>query len=285
MNWHWDCEDFPATGALQQSAAYACAVGACGGRIARAELRAEGQVLARVQVMRRAGLAVALRGPVWADAVEPGLPRRALRRLARQTAFERRAALVVLPEQGVRGLGIVPLMTPRHVALWDLRPGPEDLRAGMTGKWRTALGAAERHGVRAIAAPLRTLPALIAAEGVQRQARGYRALPGAFTQALPASALRLWQWRQGGRAAAMMCFVRHGDWATYHLGHADAAARAAGAHRVLLWQAALALRAEGVTVLDLGDINTEEAMGLARFKLGSGAALHRLGATCLVLPG
>ncbi|MDO9638690.1 MAG: GNAT family N-acetyltransferase [Pseudotabrizicola sp.] len=280
MNWHWDCEEFSPTGPLQQSAAYAAAVRACGGRVARAELRADGQVLARVQVMRRAGLAVALRGPVWAQRVEPALHRRALRRLARLAA-----ALIVLPEQDVHGLGIIPLMTPRHVALWDLRPTPQDLRAGMAGKWRNALGAAELRGVQAAAAPHSALPALIAAEGAQRQARGYRALPGAFTQALPPEAVRLWQWRQGGRARAMMCFVRHGDWATYHLGHADSAARAAGAHRVLLWQAALALRAEGVTVLDLGDINTEDAPGLARFKLGTGAALHRLGPTCLVLPG
>lgn len=280
MNWHWDCEDFPPSVALQQSAAYAHAVRACGGRVDRAELRADGQVLAHVQVMRRAGLAVALRGPVWSGEVPPAVQRQALRRLARL-----RAGLVVLPEQEVRGFGIIPLMTPRHVALWDLAPPAEDLRAGMAGKWRNALAAAERRGVRAVAAPQSALPALISAEGAQRQARGYRALPGAFTQALPQGALRLWQWRQGGRAAAMMCFVRHGDWATYHLGHADAAARASGAHRVLLWQAALALRAEGVRVLDLGDINTEDAPGLARFKLGTGAILRRLGATCLVLPG
>ncbi|WP_103333499.1 GNAT family N-acetyltransferase [Pseudotabrizicola formosa] len=280
MKWHWDCTDFPATGAVQQSAAYAAAMRACGARLERAELRVDGQVLARVQLLRRAGLAVCLRGPVWAEAAEAALQRRALRRLARIGA-----ALIALPERDLGGLGMIPLMTPRHVALWDLRPGPDDLRAGMAGKWRNALGAAERRGVRAGVAPLHSLAALISAEAAQRQARGYRALPGAFTQALPAGALRLWHWRQGGRAAAMMCFIRHGTWATYHLGHADPAARAAGAHRVLLWQAALALRAEGVTVLDLGDINTEAAMGLARFKLGSGAALHRLGPTCLVLPG
>ncbi|RGP35998.1 GNAT family N-acetyltransferase [Pseudotabrizicola alkalilacus] len=203
-----------------------------------------------------------------------------MRRLARLGA-----ALVVMPERAVSGLGIIPLMTPRHVALWDLAADPADLRRAMAGKWRNALAAAERRGVGAVQAHLRALPALIAAEAAQRSARGYRALPGAFTQALPEQALRLWQWRQGGRARAMMCFVRHGDWATYHLGHADAAARAAGAHRVLLWQAALALRAEGVRVLDLGDINTEDAPGLARFKLGTGAALHQLGPTALVLPG
>ncbi|MDR7126499.1 GNAT family N-acetyltransferase [Pseudotabrizicola sp. 4114] len=283
MKWHWDCVENPDTarhGALQQSAAYAQAVRACGGRIAVAELRDSEQVLARVQVMRRTGLAVALRGPVWGVELEPAAQRAALRRLARIGA-----ALVVMPEQAVQGLGIIPLMTPRHVALWDLAADPADLRRAMAGKWRNALAAAERRGVRAGHAPLSALPALIAAEAAQRQARGYRALPGAFTHALPEQALRLWQWRQGGRARAMMCFVRHGDWATYHLGHADAAARAAGAHRVLLWQAALALRAEGVRVLDLGDINTEAAAGLARFKLGTGAALHRLGPTALVLPG
>ena len=102
--------------------------------------------------------------------------------------------------------------------------------------------------------------------------------------ALPEAALRLWQWHEGGQVHAAMCFVRHGTWATYHLGWADARARAVGAHGLMLWQAALSLRGEGVTTLDLGDINTETTPGLARFKLGTGARLHRLGATCLVLP-
>ena len=50
------------------------------------------------------------------------------------------------------------------------------------------------------------------------------------------------------------------------------------------WQAAQALRAEGVRWLDLGSVDNEAAPGLARFKLGTGARLCRLGATCLVLP-
>ena len=63
-------------------------------------------------------------------------------------------------------------------------------------------------------------------------------------------------------------------------------------HRQLWWlEAGLSrpslyrrLRAEGVRWLDLGSVDTEAAPGLARFKLGTGAALKRLGATCLVLP-
>ena len=81
-----------------------------------------------------------------------------------------------------------------------------------------------------------------------------------------------------------MGFIVHGSSATYHLGWASEAAKAAGVHGVMLLQAAEALRAEGVLWLDLGQVDTEAAPGLARFKLGTGADLRRLGATCLVLP-
>jgi lipid II:glycine glycyltransferase (peptidoglycan interpeptide bridge formation enzyme) len=83
---------------------------------------------------------------------------------------------------------------------------------------------------------------------------------------------------------AAMCFVVHGASASYHLGWGSDAAKAAGVHGVMLVQAAEALRTEGVRWLDLGSVDTEAAPGLARFKLGTGATLRRLGATCLVLP-
>lgn len=281
MKWHWTQTDEPeaAQGAFQQSWPYAIAVRACGGRIDRAVLTDGNRMLAEVQVMRRAAVAVALRGPVWAAGVDDRQRRAGLRRLARLGA-----AVIVLPEVGVQGLGIIPLMTPRHVALWDLRAERDALCAGLSGKWRNALTAAERQGVLARPAPHKALTGLMEAEGEQRSVRRYRALPAAFSRALPAESLRLWHWGRGNRCHAAMCFIRHGDWATYHLGYADVMARESGAHRVMLWQAALALQAEGVTVLDLGDINTEDALGLARFKLGTGAELHRLGAASLVLP-
>jgi hypothetical protein len=81
-----------------------------------------------------------------------------------------------------------------------------------------------------------------------------------------------------------MAFVRHGATATYHLAWGSDAARAAGVHPVMLTRAAEALVAEGVRWLDLGSVDSEAAPGLARFKLGTGARLHRLGATMLVLP-
>lgn len=248
---------------LQQSAAYGDAAAACGARVRWLE-GAEGPVLAvergRLRLISRVG----------------GLSRPALRRLARWPGLT-----IITPEAELRGFGLIPLVTPFHHAVWDLAGA---LRAGLAGKWRNRLVAAETAGVRVRRGDRGTLERLIRAEAQQRQARHYRALPEGFTRALPADALRLWDWHQAGETAAAMCFVVQGATATYHLGWGSEAARAAGVHGVMLMQAAKAMRADGVRWLDLGSVDTEAAPGLARFKLGTGAELRRLGATCLVLP-
>lgn len=165
-------------------------------------------------------------------------------------------------------------------AVWDISV---DLRGGMAGKWRNRLVSAERAGIRV--AQGGSLADVLAAEAAQRLARGYRALSAEFTLALPPEGLRLWQWRQSGRLEAAMVFVRHGTTASYHLGWASQAARRKAVHGVMLVRAAEALWSEGVRWLDLGSVNSETAPGLARFKLGTGAAMRQLGATMLVLPG
>jgi len=270
----------PEAAALQQSRPYALAALAVGAKVERVVVHEGGTVLAQALVLRRRGVRLVLRGPVWAEGLTPTGKRRALRRLARQGA-----AVLATPEAPLAGFGLVPLITGRSCALWSLEPEPHDLRAAAGAKWRNRVVTAARQGVEIRPAGAAALELLVAAEAAQRVARGYHALPAAFSLALPPEDLRLWHWHEGGGLHAAMCFVRHGAWATYHLGWADARARAAGVHGLMLWQAALALRAEGVRMLDLGDVNTTHAPGLARFKLGTGAALHRLGATCLVLPG
>jgi hypothetical protein len=245
---------------LQQSAVYAAAAAACGAKVRWLD----GGVLAvergRVQLISRVA----------------GLDRSGLRRMARWPGMT-----LATPEQAVSGFGLVPLVTPMHHAVWALGP---DLRAGMAGKWRNRLVAAERAGVRVRRGGRDCLDRLLAEEAAQRQRRGYHALSEGFSRALPKAALRLWEWRSAGAFGAAMCFVVHGVSASYHLGWASEAARAAGVHGVMLVRAAEELRAEGVRWLDLGSVDTEAAPGLARFKLGTGAELRRLGATCLVLP-
>jgi hypothetical protein len=254
---------------FQQSAPYLAAVQACGARVRWVEAGDAGawavergrlRLISRVSV---AGMASRDRCTV-------------LRRLARWPGVT-----LVTPEEPVAGVGLVPLVTSMHHAVWALGP---DLRAGLARNWRGHLAQAERAGVRVERGEGRVLGTLIAAEGAQRAKRRYRALPEGFSRALPVDALRLWDWCQGGETQAAMAFVRHGASATYHLSWGSAVARAAGVHGLMLMRAAEALRDEGVRWLDLGSVDTERAPGLARFKLGTGAELRQLGSTCLVLP-
>ena len=265
------CEDFDGFVPFQQSEPYAVAARAMGARAAWRDL-----ACGRALVLERGRLRSVFRGPVWAAGVMPAERRRDLRRLARWLG-----ATVATPEDPVTGLGLVPLLTPLHHAIWDLR---SDLRAGLAGNWRASLMRSERAGLRVRRGGRATLEALMSAEATQRRARGYRALPSGFSRALPEADLRLWEWRQAGAMQAAMCFVVHGSSATYHLAWGAEAARSAGVHGLMLFRAAEALAAEGVRWLDLGSVDTEAAPGLARFKLGTGARLKRLGPTLLVLP-
>ena len=54
-------------------------------------------------------------------------------------------------------------------------------------------------------------------------------------------------------------------------------------HRILM-QAAQDFAAMGLTTLDLGQIDTARAPGLARFKWGSGARIIATGGTWLRIP-
>lgn len=272
---------------LQAAHLYGALAQAAGRKVWRGEILLGGGRIGLVQALGRGGLWLCSRAPVFAPGLSEDLRRAALRRLARHLP----GVTIATPEAGLRGFGLVPLVTPRTHALWDLT-GPEaDLRAALAGKWRNRLAAAERAGLRLCPEP--DPGWLVAREAGQRRERGYRGLPAGFLAgwgaAAPGQVLAL-SARSGaagkaGEALAGVVVVVHGGAANYHLGWSGPEGRAVGAHNYLLWQAALRLRARGVGQLDLGDVNSEAGAGLMHFKLGTGARLHALGATCLVVPG
>ncbi|MFP1644851.1 GNAT family N-acetyltransferase [Pontitalea aquivivens] len=268
-------------GAMAQHPGWGDLAVAAGRRVARLELVLGARVIGLVQLTARAGLRLASRGPVWLGPADAGLRRAGLRALAWGGG-----PLLVTPEHPMAGFGLIPLITARHRAIWDLAPAPDVLRAGLQGKWRNRLGAAERAGLRVRVE--RDPGWLLRAEAAQRRARGYRGLPAGFVEAwgraVPGGVLALGVWRDGVPLAGMI-FLRHGSWASYHLGWTGAGGRRLGAHPLLLWQGALRLRAAGVRRLDLGDVDGARGAGLMRFKSGTGAEVRPLGATCLVLPG
>ncbi|MDD8021581.1 MAG: GNAT family N-acetyltransferase [Paracoccaceae bacterium] len=274
--------------ALSQQWIYGEIARAGGRRVRRLVLTCGGRRISLAQAIGRAGLWLISRGPVWRAGVSADQARAGLRALARHLP----GLLIATPGAPTTGFGLIPLVTARYQAIWRLGPEPPHLRAGLDGKWRNRLAAAERSGIAVVTDPD---PAwLIRAEADQRRVRGYDGLPGDFVtawgrgargQVLALRALGAIATPQAGENLAGVVFLRHGSGASYQIGWSGSYGRACGAHNLLLWRAALTLRAQGVRWLDLGDVNSEAGAGLMRFKLGTGAEAVSLGATGLVLPG
>lgn len=293
----WDRLLEAAPHALQQAHAYGAAMQRLGAGVARAEIRRSGAVVGVAQVLWRRwfgliGAGVCTRGPVWTAPLTRDEEAAGLRALARSARFGRWSRLIVTPETdndaAPRAAGLRRVMTGYTAALFDLSPTLEAARARMKSKWRNRLVAAERAGWRVAAreTALGDAAWLFAAERAQAAAKGYASAPPELARlyaeaAQAKGAATLFEARRGRKEpiAAAMLFLRHGSSATYHIGWSDDAGREGGAHNLLLWRAAEHFRGLGVGALDLGGVDTRRAPGLARFKLGSGAAPRVLSGT------
>lgn len=285
-------------GSLQQSWAYGEALRQLGVEIHRAMVMHDGQPLglAQFQCRRLAGyigLASCSRGPVWTPLATATQRREALglmkksipTRAWRATVFSPEQSLEDLDPQEVRGLHRV--MTGFSTVVLDLRPSEQALRAALDGKWRNRLVRAE--GLAGLQVHVRASPRevqwLLERENLQRQARGFHALPTDFVQAFLAchadrsQAFLVATAVQGRQTLGAMLFLRHGSGATYHIGWAEEEGRRLNVHNLLLWQSLLTLREQGVQWLDLGGVNTRALPGISRFKLGTGGNLLTLAGT------
>lgn len=264
---------------MQQHPTYGAVLRRLGREVRYGLWRAAGAPVGQALVARRPGFTLLSRGPLW---------------LRQDTAADLRdiangALTVATPEAQVSGRGLVPIVSPRHQAIWHLPGDAAALRAGLRANWRNKLVRAERlAGAISVRASASADPGwLYAAEGAQRRARRYRALPPGFAEAWRAAApgsVRLYEARKDGQPVAGMLILRHWPWASYHLSWSGAEGRRHDAHRLLLWRAARDLQDDGYAAFDLGDVNSEDAPGLADFKRGTGAEIRALGSTLLVLP-
>ncbi|MBO9474619.1 GNAT family N-acetyltransferase [Shimia sp. R10_1] len=190
------------------------------------------------------------------------------------------------PSKWLGKLGAVPIMTPQYIAELSLT---ENLRAGLNQKWRNRLVFAERQGLRITRQNMTQKPDqwLLQNNQEQQRERGYSgwsdALTLAYAKANTGDA-KLFTAFDGKTPVAAMLFLKHGRSATYHISYTTPEGRALSAHNLLMWQAMIWLGSKGVTHLDLGGVSTEHAAGLARFKLGTGAKLRRLGGTWIWWP-
>jgi len=285
-------------GSLQQSWAYGQALRQLGVEIHRA-LILDGQQLlglAQFQCRRLAGyigLASCSRGPVWSPQASAEARAQALRLLKKTVPTRAWRATVFSPEQSLAQLqpqevqGLQRVMTGYSTVLLDLQQSEEALRAALDGKWRNRLVRAERQaGLQVhVRASLKEAQWLLERENLQREQRGFHALPTDFVQTFIAShaersqAFVVASAVQGRQTLGAMLFLRHGSGATYHIGWADDEGRRLNVHNLLLWQSMLWLRAQGLARLDLGGVNTRALPGISRFKLGAGGQRLTLAGT------
>lgn len=204
----------------------------------------------------------------------------------------RRTPVILSPEQptpDLGRLGALPLMTPASVGILDILPDREARRAGLEQKWRNRLHHAESQPLRITRQnmPITQDHWLLQADAAQQKSRRYRSWPQpltlAYTEANRGCA-KLFEAHDGRDVVAGILILTHGDSATYHVAHSTDHGKRLSAHNLLMWSAMDWLAAKGIQDLDLGVINTEDAAGLARFKLGTGARLEKLGGTWIYWP-
>ena len=282
----WELLADRAKAPMQQRWTYGAVHQALGGQVHRAVIWDKGLPIALCQLVCRrifgiADLALASRGPLWlTDCNRPY----ALSLIRRSLPLPRlRIGLFTLTDP-VKSLRLIPLMTPATHAVCDLPV----MRENLHGKWRNALRKGERAGlvVQHTRCSATALDEILKRDADQQKQKSYRALPAAFNRAwhhLAPDDLWLFTACEQQRPIARALFLRHGNTASYHIANTTARGRELSAQRLLLWRALGELASDGIKRLDLGSIDTMNAPGLARFKLGAGASACRYGPTVLAI--
>ena len=239
---------------------------------------------APVQTIVRFGLRFASRGPVWHNS-STELGSSALRRSGLHLINSDSRDHEIIKSAGFRQV-----MTPAHVAELSLAGTPEDRLARLKGKWRNSLRRALRapQEIKREIFDAKRHSWLLAADLRQQMTKKFLSLPHSFVQAYAAanpSELEVVVAYADGEPIAAMVFLVHGSVATYHLGWTSVTGRKLSAHHAILFQAGDYLANQCVERLDLGTVDTVNAAGLARFKIGTGATIRPLGGTWLRMPG
>lgn len=284
----WQAQMALAGAPFQQSWSYGEVAQALGAVVHRFEFRKSGETIALAQGIERWFLrpvTLFSMGPVWIGDI--GDEQRALVIKALRDRVD--GFLVATPPDGAsrpafQHARLKDVMTPATLARLTLGAG---LRARMHVKWRNRLTTAEGNGVTIRQSQsLARREWLLNADRHQQKQRRYRALPAAFTRTwydLDPKSVTLLTAQTKSEPIAAMLFLRHGTTVSYHIGWTGPEGRAASAHNLILAHAAEKFANEGASFMNLGLLDTENAPGLARFKLGVGAQPIETGGTWISL--
>lgn len=297
---HWHTPDdsappelmqFQGIGAYQQHIAYGDAVRDYHGRIMRADIRYDGQLVGFVQctvryIYRIFRISLAMRGPVWFTELTDDVKAAIYRALKATCPLPRPRLLLWMPESAdhaaLRLAGLKRVVTGYSTIMLDLSQSEDALLAALDSKWRNQLRTSQKSPLSIV--PVGQKPDnylwLLEQEAAQQHRIGYSGLnPGlvvSYQAYAGANSLLVTRADLGkDTVAGMLCLI-HGTSATYHIGWNSDQGREHHAHNLLLWDSILRLKQRGIRWFDLGGANTESGAGLTRFKLGTGGNLLTL---------
>lgn len=287
--------------AVEQCWGYGEASAASGFTVDRGIIVQDGAPLGIVQAFTKRFLGIAtvtqiIRGPLWiGDAPDLEAQHPVLAHLRKRFTTGRLRFVYWLPELTagaanhavMRRLRLRRVMTGYHSAWVDLRPPDAALEAALSGPWRNQLRRAEQEklSIRETSGG-QDLDVLLARHDENRRQRRFGGPNARFIRTLiegtgdRRDALILTA-RQDREPIAGILFLRHGASATYYAGWTTAEGRRVHAHNALLWRGTLRLRKAGVEWLDLGGLDTTNAAGIARFKIGMGGTVFTLAGSYL----
>lgn len=186
------------------------------------------------------------------------------------------------------GLKQVEGQTGHQSLWWDLEQSEDDARAMMKSNWRGALKKVEQKAEKNPDLKIewddqgKFYSWLKLHYVMDKAARGYNGISPKLLDNLAVIStsrpnIMIGKVSLKGEAVAGVLFLLHGQGATYQIGWSSDGGRQANAHHILLWQARLELKKRGVKDLDLGGFNDDEnAEGLKKFKMGTGATPYKL---------
>ncbi|KAF0225672.1 MAG: hypothetical protein FD176_358 [Rhodospirillaceae bacterium] len=285
--------------ALVQSWAYGEAKRTEGWTPRRVLIRQDGQPLALAQVLEKrvaelARIARLNRGPVWLGPLALQDQLAIITALRRPWRLWRAAALFIapeLPQDQAPCLGLIRRKAPCWGSAWiDLAQPLEALRKRLDGKWRNMLVGAEKAGLSAdVSASSESRRWLMGHYAALMRDKHFTGMPPAQIAALAQSLYRpedltvIRALAPDGEPVGGILLARHGASATYLVGWNGDMGRKLKANNFLLWQAVVALKAQGCLWLDLGGIDAELTPGIAAFKRGMKGEEYRLAGEFLSL--
>ncbi|MBF0161868.1 MAG: GNAT family N-acetyltransferase, partial [Magnetococcales bacterium] len=161
----------------------------------------------------------------------------------------------------------------------SLQPDVAALRRNLAGKWRNLLGKGERLGMRVqTGIDAERWWQLHACYRAFQQEKGFTGIAPALLGRLLAQNNPSWQIHLFSAHApspqkellGLLVTIHHGTTATYLIGWTAGEGRRWQAGYLLLWQAIVLAKSQGLAWFDLGGVNEETTAGIRHFKRGVG---------------